>query len=102
MAGTRATRGATSPDVEELRFDFTGASDETRHPLGPPSSDAAQPPERFDQPVAVAVSAPRLAVVASEPGLRAGSVSDSALSIGDFYNHVRYALFAKPFPTRSG
>ena len=85
MAGTRGTRGARGPDVEELRFDFAAGEDHAREPVPVPAAEVTT------------VSTPLLSVVADEPPLVPGSVSDAALSVSDFYNRVRGALF-EAFP----
>jgi len=94
MTGTRARRGRdlSGPDVEELRFDFTGGELEAPDPLivAPVVAAPATLPSG-DLGVDVPRS-PMLSVVASEPTLAPGSVSDAALSITDFYSRVKGAL----------
>jgi len=95
VTGTRATRGASRPDVEELRFDFAGGEDRTRdpNPLLRQATPAALPVE---ESVAARVEAPealrKLSVVGAEPAPVPGSASDAALSVSDFYSRVRGAL----------
>jgi exodeoxyribonuclease VII large subunit len=97
MTGTRATRGrdAKKPEVEELRFDFTGDDEPADQVRDPPSSSpdpvssAKRPTEK---PLVASSPPPVLSVVAFEPVVEAGSVSDKALSISDFYGRVKGAL----------
>jgi exodeoxyribonuclease VII large subunit len=94
MTGTRARRGreVSTPEVEELRFDFTG--DEVRVPDPPDLAPGLALPatEPSEEPLAGSGRPPVLSVVASEPSVEPGSASDAALSIGEFYSRVKGAL----------
>jgi len=113
MAGTRVKRAqdAQIPGVEELRFDFADGGDrddQGLEPVGTSQDHAAararldNEPLRASEPIAalsvvpsrvVSLEAqPSIAVVSSEPGIPLGSVSDTALSVSDFYSRVRGAL----------
>ncbi len=94
MTGTRAKRGrdVNKPDVEELRFDFAAGEDQARDPLSPPPALAAPATRPIEEPLVAAGQPPMLSVVASEPLVMAGSASDTALSISDFYSRVKGAL----------
>jgi exodeoxyribonuclease VII large subunit len=113
MASTRVKRArdAQIPGVEELRFDFAEDGDQDHEGLQPgsisgahnvvPESVETEPVAPSDlisalsivPPRAVSVeSLPSISFSSSEPDGPAGSVSDAALSISDFYARVRGAL----------
>lgn len=104
MAGTRVQRARDGklPDFEELRFDFSGEQAPHEQVSEPPAraepsalladvpadQDGPLPPGPLGPPVAA--EAP--SIVADGPVFDPGSASDSALSIGEFYNRLRMAL----------
>ena len=95
MSGTRGTRGAKGPGVEELRFDFGSGGDQARDSPSRSPSQALPAPRLSSEP-------PNLSVVADEAGRWSPDRSPTlALSVSDFYNRVRGAL-REAFPTRSG
>ena len=94
MSGTRARRGrdVNVPEVEELRFDFTGGDDEGRDQASPTPGLAAPATLPAERPLVASGQPPVLSVVVSEPQVEPGSASDAALSISDFYSRVKGAL----------
>jgi len=86
VSGTRGTRGARGPGVEELRFDFASGGEEDRDSASRSPSQVLPAPRFSSEPP------PKLSVVADQPAAVPGSVSDAALSVSEFYNRVRGAL----------
>ena len=111
MAGTRLRRArdAQMSGAEELRFDFSGDGDEAVEPGGLSQPHASSPGREAEEeaieeeqtgapsvlppcsPIAPASFSPSPATsaAASAPP---GSASDTALSVSEFYDHVRGAL----------
>jgi len=103
MAGTRVQRArdAKKPDVEELRFDFSGEEAAPERSGSPPrEAEVARPTDEveddYDLVPLLSVVAPgperSLSVVPTEPVFVPGSASDAAMSVSDFYDRVRGAL----------
>ena len=98
MAGARVKRrqDAKTSGVEELRFDLSGSGEQEQEQepelVGPSLSRAVPAARSGDELEVAAEPPPMLLVIASEPLVLPGSVSDAALSVGEFYDCVRGAL----------